>query len=82
MGGGLAEKNLILYPEKGKDNFKTVFRIRILADAGFSNDPDPGFINSEPDLEKTQKGPESETLFQNSMVTGTCQCLPSCSCRS
>ena len=43
-GGGLAEKNLILYPEKGKDNFKTVFRIRILADAGFSNDPDPGFI--------------------------------------
>ena len=40
----MAEKNKILYPEKGKDNFKTVFRIRILADAGFSNDPDPGFI--------------------------------------
>ena len=54
----MAEKNKILYPEKGKDNFKTVFRIRILADAGFSNDPDPGFIKSEPDLEKKDQNPK------------------------
>ena len=60
-GGGwgvIVRRKWNLYPEKGEDNFKTVFQIQILADSGFSNYLDPGFINSEPDLGKKDPNPK------------------------